>query len=79
MSIAILEDGNYVQCQNLNCCVIFQKESYLEFLEFWDRLDHSLDDQWEKLGEYGKKLGFDYPDRSELFHLDAVGCSFDSE
>ena len=78
-SISILKNQELVECQNLNCCSLFRKKDYLEFLEFWEKLDHSLDEQFDRLKEDGEKMGFDSPDTSELFHLDAVGYSFDSE
>ena len=74
----LLTNQELVKCQNLNCHSLFRKKDYLEFLESWEKLDHSLDEQYDKLVEKGKKFGFDSPDTSELFHLDAVAYSFDS-
>lgn len=78
-SILMFDDCDIVECQNLNCSVIFNKKDYLKFLEFWEKLNHSLDKDFDKLVEHGKKLGFDCPNTSELFHLDAVAYSWDSE
>lgn len=76
-SILMFEDQSIVECQNLNCGCIFHKEAYLEFLEYWEKLDHSLDVQWEKLRKQGKALGFDYSGGFE--YLDAIGYSWDNK
>ena len=78
-SILIFDDQDIVECQNLNCSAIYRKKEYLEFLEFWEKLDHSLDEDFDKLIGHGKKLGFSSPNTSELFYIDAVAYSFDSE
>jgi len=76
-TILIFEDCSVVECQNLNCCCVFNKIAYLEFLEYWEKLDHSLDIQWEKLRKKGKELGFDYSCGFE--YIDAVGYSWEPE
>ena len=78
-SILMFDDCNIVECQNLNCSAIFRKKEYLKFLEFWDNLNHTLDEDFDRLVEHSKKLGFDMPTRSELFHIDAVGYSLYSK
>ena len=78
-SIFIIENSKFVECQNLNCLARFSKKDYLAFLTFWEKLDHSLDEDFDKLVEHGKKLGFISPNTSELFHIDAVDYSWDSE